>query len=348
VKTLTRRRAIARACAPAAIALVAAASAPGLGAAADAANATTSLTSWPLTPHAVSGLPGTPIPAHLPGATSASGAQCRNYYFPVTESASSTTVYKEFGQLCTNDPAKLGTQPIQVLLHGGTYNHIYYDWPYKPDRYNYVRYMTRRGFTTLNLDRLGYGYSDHPLSLTLNFDVAAFNTHQIVQYLRRGALGRSFSTVITNGYSMGGLTAEVEDARYHDVNALAVHAVGHGVLTPRSALRLATLLYPALADPKFSGQPWALDPGYLTSIPGRRIVFYGPPSTYDPAQLTYEENYKDTLSATELADITLKSYTDLTRNITAPILWSPGEYDKIWCGTTDNCYTDPETKNEPS
>jgi hypothetical protein len=36
--------------------------------------------------------------------------------------------------------------------------------------------MTQRGFITLNLDRLGYGFSDHPPSVTLNFDVTAFNT----------------------------------------------------------------------------------------------------------------------------------------------------------------------------
>lgn len=286
--------------------------------------------------------------ADIPAAVSYSGAQCRNYFFPVTESAGSSKVYKEFGQLCTDDPSRLGQQPMQVLIHGGTYNHVYYDWPYQPDRYNYVRYMTQRGFTTLNLDRLGYGYSDHPPAASLNFTVAGWNLHQIVQYLRRGALGTSFGTVVTNGYSMGGLTAQVEAGTYHDVDALMVHAVAHQLLTARSTLRLGTFAYPALLDPKFAHDAWALDPTYLTSIPGKRTLFYGPPSTYDPHQLTVEEQTKDTMAATELADITLRTYTDQTKQITVPELWSPGEYDKIWCGTTDNCNTDPVSRNEAS
>ncbi|GAA1025498.1 MULTISPECIES: alpha/beta hydrolase [Amycolatopsis] len=301
--------------------------------------------SWPLTPKAVPGLPGAPAAADLPGVSSASGAQCRNYFFPVTEPGSSA-VLKEFGQLCTSDPALLGKQPVQILIHGGTYDHTYYDWPYQPDRYNYVRYMTQRGFTTLNLDRIGYGHSDHPLGASMNFDVAANTTHQIVQYLRQGGLGTQFGTVTLNGYSMGGLTSQVEAGTFHDVDALMVHAVGHGLLTPASTARLGSFAYPALLDPKFSGRPWAVDPAYLTSIPGRRTIFYGPASTFDPQQLTVEDATKDTMSATELADITLRTYTDQTKNITAPILWSPGQYDKIWCGTTDDCDTDPMSANE--
>ncbi|WP_037347861.1 alpha/beta hydrolase [Sciscionella sediminilitoris] len=292
------------------------------------------------------GTAGTPSPAHVSGPASASGAHCRDYWFPVTTGPESKTVHREFGRLCTSDPAKLGKQPVQVLIHGGTYDHTYFDWPYRPERYNYVRYMTQRGFTTLSLDRLGYGHSDHPPSLALNFDTAAHTTHQIVRYLRGGALGPKFSTVVANGYSMGGLTAQVEAARYHDLDAVAVHAVGHGLLTPRSLLRLGTFVYPALLDPKFAGKPWALDPGYVTNLPGKRTLFHGPKGTYDPVQLRYEERLKDTMSVTELTDITLKSYTDLTKRIDVPVLWEPGRYDKIWCGTTDDCTTDPENAGE--
>ncbi|UZJ53627.1 hypothetical protein CBS101457_002947 [Exobasidium rhododendri] len=281
-----------------------------------------------------------------PGSNSASGAQCQGYYFPVTVGSATMQLW---GQLCANDVNNLGKQPVQVLVHGGSYNHIYYDWPYQPERYNYVRNMTAQGFTTLNLDRLGDGYSDHPPATELNFDLAASNLHQVVGYLRDGSLGSQYKTVVANGYSMGGLTAQVEASQNQDLDAILVHAVGHGALTPRSITRLTTsLTYPALLDDKFSGQSYALDPAYLTNEPGQRGIFYGPTGTYDPTQLVYEEEYRDLVSATELADITLKSYTDLTKNITIPTLWTIGQYDKIWCGTTDDCNTDPETANEPS
>lgn len=310
-----------------------------------AANTGISLASWPLTPQPVSEMPGTVNEAHSE-LESASGAQCRNYSFPVTERPDSKRVYNMSGQLCTKHPGKLGQQPLQVLIHGGTYNHSYFDWPYKPERYNYVRDMTDRGFTTLNIDRIGHGVSDNPNALNLNFDVAAHTVHQLVQYLRRGALGHPFNTIMLNGYSMGGMTAQVEAAKYNDVDAVAVHAVGHQLVTPRSTARLGTLLYPANLDPKF---PKPLATGYTTTIPGTRGVFHGPPGTYDPTNLDQEEKLKDTLSLTELADITRKSYDpNITKNIRVPVLWTPGRYDKIWCGTTDDCTTDPETQNEGS
>jgi hypothetical protein len=133
----------------------------------------------------VSGLAEAPYVANLPKVTTLSGAACQNYYFPVYDSPGGTTVYKVFGQLCTSDPQKLGRQPAQILVNGGKYNHAYCDCPYDPERYSYVRYATERGCTTLNIDRLAYGLSDHPSASTLNFDVAGYVTHQLVGYLRQ-------------------------------------------------------------------------------------------------------------------------------------------------------------------
>jgi pimeloyl-ACP methyl ester carboxylesterase len=293
----------------------------------------------------VSRLAGTPYFADLPNVTSPSGAACLNYYFPVYDNPGEATVHKVFGQLCTMDPKKLGQQPVQILINGGTYNHTYWDWPYDPDRYSYVRYATERGFTTLNIDRLGYGLSDHPHASTLNFDVAGYVTHQLVEYLRRGALGRRFKTIVLNGYSMGGLTANVEAATYNDVNAVVTHAVGHGLITPAATPRLASAFHAAELDPKFDTDPWTL--GYQTTIPRQRALFYGPLGTYDPENLVYEESLKDTLSEAELIEIATRSYEpNITKRIKVPVLFALGRYDKIWCATTDDCTTDPEAKNE--
>lgn len=109
------------------------------------------------------------------------------------------------------------------------------------------------------------------------------------------------------------------------------------------------MTWPAAIDGKFSGRPWTSDAAYLTSRPGQRADFYGPPESFDSAQIAYEEQFnKDAVSVTELTDITLRSYTDLTRQITEPVLWTPGQFDKIWCGTTNDCFTDPEIANEPT
>src|SRR5262245_39860697 len=46
-------------------------------------------------------------------------------------------------------PGSGGT--LQILLHGATYSHVYWDFPFKPERYSYVRAMSRAGYATLNM-----------------------------------------------------------------------------------------------------------------------------------------------------------------------------------------------------
>ncbi|UZJ53620.1 hypothetical protein CBS101457_002940 [Exobasidium rhododendri] len=284
------------------------------------------------------------VAADLPGTASASGAKCRGYYFPVNIGK---TPYKLWGQLCTNDVANLGKQPVQILIHGGCYDHMYYDWPYQPERYNYVRNMTREGYTTLAIDRLGYGKSDHPAPTSLNFDVAGENLHQVVKHLRKGSLGYKFDTIVANGYSMGGMTAQVEASRYHDLDAIMIHAVGHHTTHSWQSLfrLLSSLMYPVILDRKFAKDHWH-SPGYLTSVPGRRTLFHGPPGSIDPAQFKYEEELRDLVSITELMDIATKSDTNLTKTITKPVLHTFGQYDGMWCIITEDCFTDPRANEE--
>jgi pimeloyl-ACP methyl ester carboxylesterase len=152
---------------------------------------------------------------------SPSGAQCRDYWFPVTQTAGDSTTYRVFGRLCASGSPESRT--VQVLLHGGTYNHTYWDWPLDPARYSYVEAATRAGFATLALDRLGYGYSDHPASWAMDYDANAWVVHQVVQYLRGGAVGRPFERVMLVGHSVGGFTTFTAAGRYpHDADGIIV------------------------------------------------------------------------------------------------------------------------------
>ncbi|GAA4079305.1 alpha/beta hydrolase [Nocardioides kongjuensis] len=281
--------------------------------------------------------------AVLGPADSPSGADCTALSFPVRQFAGATRVLQVYGELCSQGAVDAST-PVQVLIHGGTYNHNYWDWPFQPERYSYVRAATRAGFVTLNVDRLGYGRSDHPNPLTLDFRVAAYVTHQLVQYLREGAVGPAFETVVLNGHSMGGLTAQREAAAYHDVDAVIVTGVGHDFAATGIA-QVADKFYPALLDPKFPGL--TLPAGYLTTVPGNRLRTFIEPGEVDPAIAETEERLKDTLSPTELTGITLDSYDPaITRAITAPVLYALGQHDLIWCPTTRDCNTDPQPARE--
>ncbi|WP_375398049.1 alpha/beta hydrolase [uncultured Sphingomonas sp.] len=278
-------------------------------------------------------------------ASSSAPLQCRTYIFKVKQFATDIVKQSVWGQFCFRGQVTSDT-PVQILIHGGAYNHTYWDSPFQPDRYSYVQAATKRGYATLNIDRLGYGQSDRPVAATLDFNVAGYVTHQLVQMLRDGSVGIRFTRVILNGHSMGALTAENEAANYRDVDGVIVTGIGHNLSPPPEQL---TTFVPAATDPKFVGQLSAAS--YLTSRPNVRISVFVEGGSYDPAIVPYEEGIlKDTLSPTEFTALPMDTsdQTQLTQKITAPVLFAQGRYDKIWCTRTFDCTTDPQALKESS
>ncbi|WP_216214863.1 alpha/beta hydrolase [Amycolatopsis aidingensis] len=269
-------------------------------------------------------------------ARSAGGATCRGIHFPVTMSPDEPAVHRVFARLCARGRPTART-PVQILLHGGSYDHSYWDWPYRPNRYSYVRHATRRGFATLNVDRLGYGRSDRPDPRRLDFRVAGYVTHQLVRYLRAGALGVRFRTVVLNGHSMGGITAE-HAAAHGGVDAMIIS----GLAPDRAAVRGraedgAPVFHPAEQDPKFACRNWPA--GYFTTVPGTRAEMFLAGGDYDPAIVPYEEALKDTLTAAELRAVGQDPGPAAARTA-VPAFYVLGQYDRIACRTGD-CRTDP-------
>ena len=279
---------------------------------------------------------GSGVQATTAGGTSPSGATCHNYYLTVTESPTATQTYQVWAQLCSRGP--LTGKTVQLLVPGGDYTHVYWDWPTQPGTYSYVNSATQAGYVTLNLDKLGYGLSDHPDPTALDFQTGAYVVHQVVQYLRNGSLGTKFSKVVTNGHSLGGLTIEYEASAYHDVNALIVSGFGHdlNVSDPDNPFIANTI--PAADDPAFASEPWA--PGYFTTVPGSRCTVFSYPGDVSAANCATEEQTKGTLPVGELESVVADSNDpNMTKQITVPVLWALGVNDNLWCGTTHNCYT---------
>src|SRR5690242_1075494 len=53
--------------------------------------------------------------------------------------------------------------PLQVAVHGATYDHRYWDFPSTGGRdYSYVAYMVEHGYAVLAVDCLAAGESDRP------------------------------------------------------------------------------------------------------------------------------------------------------------------------------------------
>ncbi|QFU88593.1 Alpha/beta hydrolase family protein [Amycolatopsis sp. YIM 10] len=177
--------------------------------------------------------------------------------------------------------------PVQLLLHGATYDHTYWS--------AYARLAAARGFATLNLDRLGYGRSDHPDPATLDVPAAAHVAHQVVDALRGGAFGPRFDRVVLNGHSLGGLIAH-DTARRGGVTGLIIS--GMPTAAPAAATRAAFHpFHPAGEEPRFAHLP----SGYLTTLPGTRVETFHFPGTYGPAVPHLEEGpLKDTVPEPEL------------------------------------------------
>lgn len=262
----------------------------------------------------------------------AGGTPCRSYLFTVALTEGSPAVNQVYGELCARGRVTAST-PLQILLHGGTYDHAYWDWPFQPRRYSYVEQATRQGFATLNLDRLGYGRSDHPDPNGLDFAVHGYVTHQIVRLM-----DSRFRTIVLNGHSMGGITAE-HAAAHGGVDAVIIS----GLAADRGATtRQEPTFHPAEQDPKFADA--GLPPGYLTSIPDTRAGMFLDGGEYDPAIVPYEEELKDTVAVAELRAV--QGPPETKQATTVPTLSVLGRYDLIACGDTGDCRTDPATADK--
>ena len=154
---------------------------------------------------------------------------------------------------------------MQLLVHGATYNHLYWDFPYGDGYYSYVDAATAAGYATFDVDRIGDGNSSHPPSTDVTLTAGAVALHDAVTALRIGTVdGHPFQHVIMVGHSLGSIEAWIEDALYHDVNVMIITGALHA-LTPNAPTLVGNDFYSAVDDPKFAES--GLDPGYLTTRP---------------------------------------------------------------------------------
>lgn len=248
-----------------------------------------------------------------------------------------------WGQLCYRGKHEPAT--VQLLVHGATYNHLYWNFPYGDGYYSYVDAATAAGYATFAVDRIGDGNSSHPPSAELDLNTGAVALHDAATALRSGGVGgHAFAHVIMVGHSIGSAEVWAEAARYHDANAVIVTGALHAFSPNIGALQGD--LYPAADDPKFAGS--GLDSGYLTTLPGTRGSLYYNPVTANPSVVAADEATKDTVTVAELIAAASMLSTPPMRqpsyHITVPVLVVVGEDDGLFCvgATAYNC-ADPKS-----
>src|SRR6266568_3346388 len=111
------------------------------------------------------------------GADSAE-TKCREVNIPVALTAGQPANQKIFAELCL--PRGRAPQTVQLLVHGTTYNHTYWDFPDQVPKYSYVDAAVRAGYAVLAIDRIGDGQSSHPPSSQITFPNTIYTLHQVV------------------------------------------------------------------------------------------------------------------------------------------------------------------------
>lgn len=277
------------------------------------------------------------------GAWAQAGAlRCKNLTFAVKLAPGDSAVYNVFGVLCAR--GGLQKKTFQIALHGATYSHLYWDWPYRPETYSYVRRATAAGYAVLNLDRIGVGRSDRPPAADVDIESNAYVVHQIVQALRGGDLVvSSFGRVRAErialvGHSLGSVISIQEAATYGDVDGVVLTGVSHTVTPALNDVQF----YPASLDPRFAGE--GLPDNYFTTVPGTRGIFYHP-SSVGPGVLRLDERTKETVTLAEL--MTAVSGLSFSTGIHVPVLVVVGDLDGAFCAAP-GCKASGSINAEPS
>jgi pimeloyl-ACP methyl ester carboxylesterase len=276
--------------------------------------------------------PGRAVAAQVPAA-----GQCAAVTLPAALAPGAAADQTLAGTLCQpSDPGR-GPLTVDVLTSGATYNQSYWDWPQDPSLYSYVDKTLRAGRATFAYDRAGTGASSHPPGTAVTLAADAYELHQAVAWLR----AQGYAQVNSVGHSLGSIIAIAESAAYNDVDRLVLTGFLHAP-NPGYA-HLISFLYPAALDPQFAGA--GLRPGYLTSAPGSRGVFYS--SAADPAVIAYDEQHKDTVTTGEiggaLEQIETPPPLNVSDTISVPVLLIVGQQDKLMCGGPVPDCADPDS-----
>jgi pimeloyl-ACP methyl ester carboxylesterase len=281
----------------------------------------------------------------------ASGVSCTTYRaIPVSLAAGQPASATVFGELCATRAELTNGETVQLLLHGATYNHTYWDFgTFDGLTCSYARDVAAAGFPTFAIDAIGAGNSSHPASTSITFQTAAFVAHEIVQDLRQGTVGATkFGKVMLVGHSLGSGVAWLEASTYQDVAGAITTGAEH-TATVFAQNSLADF-HPTNMDPKFAGS--GLDSGYLTTVPGKRQLLFYNSADSDPNVIAQDEATKDTASLTQLTgELPVFSTPSVTQAITVPVMEIVGSNDQLFCGPesgggTFDCSSGAEVASE--
>jgi pimeloyl-ACP methyl ester carboxylesterase len=257
---------------------------------------------------------------------------CQSHQFPVSLQPGQEAKYQVTGNLCSRGNPSGKT--IQVLVHGFTLSQVYWDLPYKSERYSYVDALTKSGYATLSLDRIGVGKSSHPPAKDITIESHAYVISQVIQQLRVGDVqGSHFPKVILAGHSLGSIVSIITAAKYGQVDGVILTGILH-TFDPLGVAPLITGTVPAEQDPVFKNAN--LPSGYVTLPIETRRIFYNH-ANIDPKIYDIDNKTKGTGTNGEYDMASIATALSLTTEIKVPVLLVVGEKDQFTCNALLSC-----------
>jgi len=278
---------------------------------------------------------GLPTPLNVPpgidlAATPPPAAvRCERLRIPVKLGPRGLFRYDIVGELCA--PEEPDGRVLQVLLSGSGYGTLYWDFPYQPDRYSYVRAAWQAGYATFNYYRPGLGESDHPFGALLTVDRHAYVLAQLLEVLSQQ---HDFAGVVTVGHSFGSVTAIAHAlARPDQVDGIVLTGFAHNtnpgfIMAMREGVDFAAFKGP------FAGK--IIDPTYLISKPGMRKEIFYTPGNADPAVIAVDEANRQPTTIGETISAS-KYFGPQSRELRVPVLLLLGDDDFVVCGGDLDC-----------
>lgn len=215
-----------------------------------------------------------------------------------------------------------------ILVPGSSYDHTYWDFPFHPEKYSCVKYLTDAGYTILAYDRIGTGNSSLPPVDLVTGECHAYTVHQLVGMVKKGDLGNNrIDRIVVIAHSQGSRIALLEEILYHDVDALIISGQLHfnSFIGPAiNRLMLNWVL--ASEDAKFTGKN--IPPGYTTTRAGTRSQYFFNMETADPQTVRRDEELKGLATTFDAGSINV---LDRTNDVKVPVFCVMGEYDLLFC-----------------
>jgi len=218
---------------------------------------------------------------------------------------------------------------LQVLLHGATYDHRYWDWPVESEAYSYVRFAAEAGCATLAVDRIGSGASSRPPGRENTVRAQARALGRVVEDAKSGALvGHAFDRVVLVGHSFGSILAAAEAAWFGGVDAVVmIGLLGIGSSAQDDDPRADVAFQPVAQDAGVRHLTGLVDDAYLTMRAEFRVPLLYASDNCDPDVVALDERIKGVVTRGEVSD--MGTAAAATKDIKVPTLVMVGEYDAM-------------------